>query len=121
MKQQLGGKALLRELRKNAPRWGESLPRLPGQISDVLEQARDGRLRVRLGSDELKALRHEMRAGNQRTIMAIVGAALIVSAAVIFGLDGYSPLMLAGAPLASWVLGGLGIFCILSAWPDSHD
>ncbi len=121
MKQQLGGKALLRELKKNAPRWGESLPRLPGQISDVLEQARDGRLRVRLGSDELKALRREMRAGNQHTIMAIVGAALMVSAAVIFGLDGYSPLMLAGMPVVSWVLGGLGVFCILSAWPDTHD
>ncbi len=118
MDQQLGRKALFRELRKHAPRWGEALPRLPGQIFDVLEQAREGRLRVRLGSDELNALRREMRAGNRRTVMAIVGAALLVSAAVILGLDGYGPVMVAGMPVVSWALGGLGIFCIFSAWPD---
>ena len=52
-------------------------------------------------------------------IMAgIVGGALLISAAVIYGLDGYTPAMLAGAPLLSWMLGGLAVMALAFAWSD---
>jgi len=50
-----------------------------------------------------------------------VGAAFIVSAAIIKGLDGNSPAMLAGAPLLTWLLGGMGLIILFLAWPDDKD
>ncbi len=121
MRDQLGGKALLRELRQQAPRWSETLPRLPALVGEVLEQARDGRLEVRMRSEDLAAIRREIRRANQRTVSAVVGAALLLSAATIYGLDGFQPAMVAGAPLLTWVLGALGAYLVLAAWSRDAD
>ncbi len=121
MRDQLGVKAMLRELRQQAPRWSETLPRLPGLAHEVLEQARDGRLEVRMKSDDLAAIRREIRRANQRTVLAVVGAALLLGAAVVYGLDGFQPATVAGAPLLSWVLGALGVYLVLAAWPGERD
>jgi ubiquinone biosynthesis protein len=119
MGEQLGGKALLREFKREAPRWTEILPRLPVLAYEVLERTREGRLEVRIRSEDLSLIRRELRRSNQRTVMAVVGAALILSAAAIYGLDGFQPTMLAGAPLLTWVLGALGAGLVVAAWPDS--
>ncbi len=121
MREQLGARALIRELRKHAPRWGETLPALPGIAFEVLRQARDGKLRVEMHSKEIERVRREIRRSNQRTVLAVVGAALILSAAALLGLDGYSPRIIAGAPLMTWILGGLGVYLVLAAWPGNED
>jgi len=46
-----------------------------------------------------------------------VGAALVISAFVIAGLDGRSPMMLGDAPMISWIIGSLGGLIWLAAWP----
>ena len=121
MREQLGGKALLRELKSQAPRWSEILPRLPSLAYEVLEQAREGRLELRMTSEDLACLRREVRRANQRTVLAVVGAALLMSAAAIYGLDGFQPMIVAGAPLLSWVLGALGVCLVLAAWPGEDS
>lgn len=121
MRDQLGARALIRELKKHAPRWGETLPALPGIAFEVLRQARDGKLRVEMSSKEIESVRREIRRANQRTVLAVVGAALILSAAALLGLDGHSPRIIAGAPLLTWVLGALGVYLVLAALPTDHD
>ncbi len=121
MRDQLGARALIRELKKHAPRWGETLPALPGIAFEVLRQARDGKLRVEMSSKEIESVRREIRRANQRTVLAVVGAALILSAAALLGLDGHSPRIIAGAPLLTWVLGALGVYLVLAALPNDHD
>ncbi len=121
MRDQLGARALIRELKKHAPRWGETLPALPGIAFEVLRQARDGKLRVEMSSKEIESVRREIRRANQRTVLVVVGAALILSATALLGLDGYSPRMIAGAPLLTWVLGALGVYLVLAALPNDHD
>jgi len=49
-----------------------------------------------------------MKRANRRTASAIIGTGLVLSAAVIYGLDGYAPAMLMNAPLLTWLLGGAG-------------
>ena len=117
MSEQLGGKALLRELKAQVPRWSEMLPRLPALAYEVMEQARDGRLEMRIKSEDLELVRREVKRANQRTVLAIIGAALLMSASVIYGLDGFQPTMIAGAPLLSWLLGGVGVCVLVAAWP----
>ena len=121
VRERVGTKALLREFRNQVPRWGEMAPLLPGLAFDVLRQVRDGSLKVESDTRELKAVRREIRRANQRMVLAVVGAAFVVSAALLIGLDGFSPRMVGGAPLMSWVFGLLGLYLILAAWPSGHD
>ena len=118
MQERLGRRAFLRELKKNLPRWGENLPALPGMAHEVLSKARDGKLKVQVASEEFEKIRQEMRRSSQRTVLAVFGAALLVSAAVLLGLDGFSPAMLGRAPLMTWILGGAGLYLMLAAWPE---
>ncbi|MCA8966992.1 MAG: ubiquinone biosynthesis regulatory protein kinase UbiB, partial [Planctomycetes bacterium] len=119
MREQLGGKALLRELRVQAPRWGETLPALPGLAHEVLRQARTGRLKVQLGGEEFVRLRSEMRRSSARTARALSGAALTVTAVLL--LDRVTAQPIAGVPLASWVAGVAGLWLLASAVIGEDD
>ena len=116
MQNQLGPRAMWRELKQQAPRWGEMLPALPGLVHEVLRQARAGQLRVEMNSVDLNRMRREIRRANQRTVLAVAGSALILSAAALLGAGAPEPIM-GGAPLLSWLLGGLGMYMVLVAWP----
>lgn len=121
MREQFGARALYKNLRAQIPGWASSLPQLPALVHDLLQQARDGKLRVEWQSEELQKIRREVKRANRRTFAAIVGAALIVSAAVIKGLDGNAPAMIGGAPLITWLLGGMGLIIVFLAWPDDRN
>ncbi len=121
VRERVGAKAMLRELQNQAPRWGEIAPAIPGLLFDVLQQVRDGRLKVEIDSPGLKEVRREIKRANQRMVLAVVGAAFIICSALLIGLDGFFPRMVGGAPIMSWVFGLLGLYLILVAWPSDSD
>ena len=84
-----------------------------------LDQAGSGNLRLEWTSAELSRLRREIRRANRRTVNAVIGSALILAGAVIYGLDGYSPPMLLDTPLLTWLLGGAGIAMLVFSSSDS--
>jgi ubiquinone biosynthesis protein len=43
---------------------------------------------------------------------------MLISASLIYGLDGYSPPLLGGTPVLTWVLGGLALGLLVFAWQD---
>jgi len=116
MSEQVGVRAFARNLRTAIPTWTESLPELPQLLHRTLEQTADGKLQVHWVSEELTRLRQDLRAASRRRAAATVGTGLIVSAAVIFGLDGYVPTMVGGAPVLTWLLGGLGAVLVAVAF-----
>lgn len=121
MREQVGFRAFFKKLREQAPQWAEKLPYLPVLVHDVLKQAHDAKLRIQWQSDELEKIRGEIKVSVRRTFAAVVGAAFIVSAAVIEGLGGGSPAMLANVPVLTWLLGGMGLLILLLAWPDDSS
>ncbi|MCW8827725.1 MAG: ubiquinone biosynthesis regulatory protein kinase UbiB [Gammaproteobacteria bacterium] len=121
MSEQIGTRAFFNRLKDNVPQWGEKLPEIPALVHEVLHQARNGKLEVRTNSEELQKIRREMRRANQRTFFAILGGSLIISAALIFGLDGYAPPIAYGAPVATWGLGILGTVILLLNWPGRGE
>jgi ubiquinone biosynthesis protein len=121
MSEQLGTRSLLRNLRDNVPSWSSTLPELPQLAHRVLDQAAAGKLQVEWRSDELRQLRREVRRANRRTVGAVTGASLLLSAAVIYGLDGYAPAMVLGAPLLSWLAATAGLVLLFLNWPDDRD
>jgi len=121
MSEQVGPRAVWNSVKQELPTWGEALPRLPGLLYELLQHAHEDRLKASSQVDELARLRLEMRQANRRTVLAIVGVGLVLSAAVIFGLDGYQPLMLVGVPLVTWILGLAGGVLLLSAFSEVRD
>ena len=117
MHERLGPKAFLNKIKKNWPTLVEQLPDLPLLIQDNLRQANSDHKRLEQQAKELEKLRHEIRNANRRSFFALLGATLLVSAALILALDGYHPTMLGQAPLISWIAGALGALFLLAAWP----
>ncbi|MCK5263757.1 MAG: ubiquinone biosynthesis regulatory protein kinase UbiB, partial [Gammaproteobacteria bacterium] len=117
MDEQVGAKAMIRGFKENLPYIVEKMPELPTLIYGALKNSAQGQDQERQ-IEEMKKLREEMKRGNQRNVIAIGGASLLMSAFIIFGLDGYSSAMLMGAPVMSWVLGGIGTFFLLFSFQD---
>lgn len=116
MSEQSGPRAAYNAMRLNAPRWATALPEFPLLVYEVAKQASKGHLQMRLSAEDLKELNREIRRASQRTTAAVAGAALLVSAAVIHGLNDYTPATLAGIPLLSWLLASGGLILIIAAW-----
>ena len=117
MDEQVGARAMLRSLRENMPYMIEKLPEMPALIYDALQRQAHG------GSDdaqiqEIRKLREDIKNGNKRSVLTTTGVGLLLCAFIVFGLDGFSPAIVWGAPLASWVLGGLGAFMLLVSLQD---
>ncbi len=121
MSEQVGTRALLGNLRRSAPQWAETLPEIPALAHKTLKAASEGKLKLEWSSEELRKLRQDLRCHHTRTFAAIVGTGLILSAAVVFGLDGHAPAMAAGAPLLSWIFGALGVAILLWSWPGRNQ
>ena len=109
MSDRVGLRGLFKGTRENLPRWLDRLPDLPTKTIDLIERLRDGRIQVQTKSKDIEKLRREIREANQRTVLAIIGSAFIVCAAIIYGLDGYSPAMLGSAPYLTWLFGTIGV------------
>lgn len=121
MKEKLGWQAAVKSLQKEVPTWAETLPALPRMLHDLTKQAQSGQLHMQLSSQDLEKIRREVRHSSYRTATAVSGAAFIVGAAVIKGLDGYSSNMLAGMPVLSWVLGLWGGLMLYFSLRSSSD
>lgn len=114
MREQLGPKSFVKRMQKELPQWGEALPEIPMLLHSILKQAHDGELPLKLNDESMRTIRREIREANRRTIAATIGIGLIISAAVLLGLDGYTQPMLSGAPVLTWILGVGGVLSLLS-------
>lgn len=115
MSEQVGPRAFVRNLRNSLPVWTETLPELPQLLHKTLEQAVNGKLCIEWHSDDLRQLRRDLRQATRRSIAAILGTGSIIAATVVYGLDGYAPAMIGGAPLLTWIFGGLGVIFVIAA------
>jgi len=114
-KNRVGPKATFNKLKGHLPILVEKLPELPEMAYQVLSDAANGELEIKWKSKQLEEIKQQMAKNHRKNIMAICGGSLVVSGAIILGLDGFSPLMLGDAPLVTWVLGGLGGLLLFKA------
>jgi len=118
MSERVGVRGLFKGTKENLPRWLDRLPELPNKTIDIIDRLRDGRIQVEWKSQEFDKLRNEMRINNQRTVLAVIGSSFIICAAVIYGLDGYAPVMMGGAPWLTWLFGGIGLGLLFFSMGD---
>ena len=72
---------------------------------------------MQLHKQETEYLRRDLRRANRRNFHAVVGAALIVCAAVLLGFNAQNSIDIWQTPLLVWLLGGVGVGLLLGAWP----
>ncbi|WP_025771903.1 ubiquinone biosynthesis regulatory protein kinase UbiB [Thioalkalivibrio sp. HK1] len=113
MRERIGVGALLKEIKHQAPTWGETLPALPELAYQALDRIRSGALEDRSGIDAA-LVQEEIRQANRRTVLAIFAASMVVSAS-IFALFPREWASWWGVPMASWVLGGIGLAVFFAA------
>ena len=110
MDEQVGGRAVIQDLRDNLPQLREALRELPGVIHHLAEQASSGQIRVTTESRELKDLRRELTHQRRQRFWLTIAAATAVCAALIFGLDGNH-----------WLAGTLGAVAVAAGWIARPD
>ena len=110
MRERLSPRGVLRELRRGLPDVLEIMKALPPLTKRALEQAQDGKLRLPVDTRALQQLRLTLAEQSRRSDRILIGAALLVSAVLWFGLHLYPRwfgfLIGAGALLAcssAWV------------------
>lgn len=112
-KQQFGIPALTQKLTTNFPLLAQKIPDIPLLAYDILKRANAGTLQSAWQEKEYAKMRMEIRRANRKTVVTIVACALIISAAILLGLDGGQPTMLGNAPFLTWLLAGLGGLLLL--------
>ena len=106
VREQMGLKATLKQLRASLPAWRELLLETPGRINTVLRQLAEGKLQVGMDSAELTSLRESVRHRVRHVYHAVAGGALVVSGALLLGRP--------GVPLwAACVVAGVGFLILI--------
>jgi ubiquinone biosynthesis protein len=117
MRQEVLFESLIDKLPGYKPEWLRHLPDWPEYLDRILRDAANGRLKFRLESEQLEQLERRLRDNGRRGFFATVGSALLVGAAVIFGMGGAQLQLFWGMPYESWLLGIPGMLLIIRAWP----
>jgi len=111
MEEQVGTRALLRNLKDDLPYLVEKMPEMPGLIYKSLKAYADGEYHLKQ-IKELEKIREQLKHGHQRSLIVIAGSSLLVTASIIYVLDKPISLFL-GAPPLSWIAGVTGVLLVL--------
>ena len=110
MEDQVGARALFRNLKDDLPYLIEKMPEMPGLIYKSLKTYADGEYHLKQ-IDEMQKIRDELNQNHQRTLMVITGSSMLVAASIIYAVIDADLVM--GAPIMSWVSAGSGLLFIL--------
>jgi len=111
MREQMGPRALLETLKKEAPKWWQMMPELPALVHEVLEQRR-GHGHA-LESEHFARIEKQLHYQHRTQTLALAGGALLIASTVSLGLH-YNPYAAQLAiPEPGWILGGIGLLLIL--------
>lgn len=113
--ERMGVRGLVKGTRENLPLWIDRLPEMPNKIIDLVDRAREGKLQIEYNSRDIRELRKDLKTYNQRTVRALIGSGAVLSAAIIYGLNGTTQPIFAGVPLIAWIMAGIGFVILLFA------
>jgi len=122
MLERVGVRRLIGAVRSNAPAWLERLPELPTLAFEVLDQVKSGRVQVATHDPRLEEIRDEILRLNRQLRLALVGAGLLLCAAVLLALAPTGAISWRAQSLTFWLLAVVGVFCALAAlWPARSE
>ncbi len=112
MKEQLGVKSFARRVKHHSPYWLEQIPEFPGHVFHLTRQLKEGRLQINNQIPQLDSLQHQLDKNQQKTRLAIISTALMISASIIYALA--DSLTSPSLPLAA-TLGSISIIMAIAS------
>ena len=109
MDEQVGGRAMLRNLREDLPQIREALRELPGVIRYLSKQISHGDLKVRVNAPELREIRDQLKQQQKQRYWLAVGATTIITGTLI--------LTWGFLPALAWTLIAAGVFATFAGRP----
>jgi len=103
MDEQVGGRALLKDVRDNLPQLRDAMRELPAILHQLGEQAADGKIRLNLRSTELAGIQEQLAEQRRQRYWLTAAATGIIAGTLVLTLGGIPWLgwtLLAGAALA---------------------
>jgi len=111
MDEQIGGRAMLRDVRDNLPQLRDALRELPAILNHIGEQVAEGRIRFNVQSPELREIRKQLDEQRRQRYWLTAAATSIVSGALV--------MTLGSIPALGWVLLGVGTVAAYVARPGT--
>ena len=105
MDEQVGGRAMLKDVRENLPQLRDALSELPTILNHLGEQAANGRIRFNLNSPELREIKHQLEEQRRQRYWLAAAATSTISGALV--------ITMASIPWLGLALLGIGA---ISAW-----
>jgi ubiquinone biosynthesis protein len=109
MDEQVGGRALLKDVRENLPQLRDAMRALPTILHQLGEQAADGRIRFGLQSPELADIQKQLGAQRRQRYWLTVAATGVIAGALV--------LTLSSLPWLGWSLLVAGALAGIAARP----
>jgi len=109
MDEQVGGRAVLKDVRENLPQLRDALRELPAILNHVGEQVAEGRIRLNLQSPELKDIRRQLDEQRHQRYWLTAAATCVVTGSLL--------LTLGPIPWIGWSLLGAGALAAYIARP----
>ena len=97
MSEQVGGRAVLHDLRQNIPQLREALRELPGVVKYVAEQIKTGDVKFNMTSPELLQISRDLRSQRRQRFWLTIAATTAISGTLVLALE--SNTLLGGALL----------------------
>ena len=111
MKDQVGHRALVNQLKHELPLWGEKLPQLPLLAHKTLKQASEGNLKFKLHENDIEQFRQEIRGVQSQRNKTIAGSSILITSAIVYA---------TGTVALAWPVGGaiIGIWLLTMGLND---
>jgi len=109
MDEQVGGRALLKDLRENLPQFRDAMRELPGIIHHLGEQATEGRIKFNLQSPELRQIREQLGNQQRQRYWLTAAATTVISGVLV--------MTLGSTPVLAWALLAAGGIAAYAARP----
>lgn len=100
MDEQIGGRAMLKDVRENLPQLRDALRELPAILNHLGEQVAEGRIKFNLQSPELKVIQLQLEEQRRQRYWLAAAATSVVSGALV--------ITLGAVPWLGWTLLGVG-------------
>jgi ubiquinone biosynthesis protein len=107
---------LAREFRKRLPELITRAPDMPRLLHDWLAQQVEGKHTLHMESREIAQLTRIAREAQRQVVYAILGSALMIVGAVLYGLEAGGPVVMR-LPAAVWISLAGAFAAFLAAWP----
>jgi len=116
LRERYSPRRLAREFAKRVPELVTHAPEVPTLIHAWLRQQVEGRHELRMRSSDLTRLAGDLHLMQRRVVSAILGAGLLIVAAVLYALEAGGPRLLS-VPVSTWIAGVGGLWALVAAWP----